>query len=145
MEVKQTRNERECTPSAAEAEIAADVYLQEYQPKKNIEDCSISQLAESLKQFPLISWTQTLQDEVNDQRMERISKAPSLVASTSDTYCCSIAESKRREGRLKDTQSPEQDVTGPVDTKDEELEANYFKSAQWCDPITSSSTFLTML
>jgi hypothetical protein len=69
--------------------------------------------------------------------MEGISKAPSLVASTSDTYCCSIAESRVLEDRLKDVQSPERNAVGPG-PKEEELEANYFKSAQWCDIIAST-------
>jgi len=70
--------------------------------------------------------------------MEGISKSPSLVASTSDLYCCSIAESRVREGNLKDDQSLEQDTTAPKLLKDEDLEANYFKSVQWCDSTPST-------
>ena len=70
------------------------------------------------------------QDEDDHQTMEQISKAPNLVASTSDTYCCSIADSKIRESKLQDVQSLE-DVTPSGAVNDEELETNYFKSAQW--------------
>jgi hypothetical protein len=63
--------------------------------------------------------------------MEQISKAPNLVASTSDTYCCSIADSKIRESKLQDVQSLGEDVTPSGAANDEELETNYFKSAQW--------------
>ncbi|KAE9371386.1 WD40 repeat-like protein [Stipitochalara longipes BDJ] len=63
--------------------------------------------------------------------MEQISKAPSLVASTSDTYCCSIADSRTRESRLQDVPSQEQGANPIGSMKDEERESNYFKSSQW--------------
>lgn len=66
--------------------------------------------------------------------MDQISKTPSLVASTSDTYCCSIADSKVRESRLKDALSLNEPSTPSADIKEEDLEANYFKSAQWYKP-----------
>jgi hypothetical protein len=91
---------------------------------------------------PRIVCIQNFQDEAYDQRMEGISRAPSLVASTSDTYCCSIAESKVREDRLKDVQSSEQDGIAPGSSKEEGLKVNYFKSTQWYDTI-SSTIFLS--
>jgi telomerase Cajal body protein 1 len=63
--------------------------------------------------------------------MEQILKAPNLVASTSDTYCCSIADSKIRESKLQGVQSLGEDVTPSGAANDEELETNYFKNAQW--------------
>jgi hypothetical protein len=75
----------------------------------------------------------TTQDEADHQTMEQISRAPRLVASTSDTYCCSIANSKVRESKLQDVRFGEE-VNLPADMRDEEFESNYFKSAQWYDP-----------
>jgi len=60
--------------------------------------------------------------------MEQISKIPTLVASTIDTYCCSILESRIRESKLKDALVPEQTTRASTE---EHLEVNYFKSAQW--------------
>jgi hypothetical protein len=58
-------------------------------------------------------------------------KTPRLVASTADTYCCSIAESRVRERTFQDLQSEENQATGPLKEKPGDSEANYFKSAQW--------------
>jgi hypothetical protein len=66
--------------------------------------------------------------------MDRISRAPRLVASTSDTYCCSIANSKVRESKLQEVRFGDEEVYLPADNRDEEFESNYFKSAQWYDP-----------
>lgn len=58
--------------------------------------------------------------------MEDTRKSPGLVASTGDTYSCSIAESWERETKLQGGQ-----LQGPKPSGLENLEANYFKSAQW--------------
>jgi hypothetical protein len=76
-------------------------------------------------------WFQMAQDEAEAREFDKILRTPSLVASTSDTYCRSIAESKIRENKLKDVESQEQEYTFIKGMKDEELESNYFKSAQW--------------
>jgi hypothetical protein len=73
------------------------------------------------------------QDEADHQKMDQISRAPRLVASTSDTYCCSIATSKVRESKLQDVRLGEEEVNLPAEIRDEEFESNYFKSAQWYD------------
>jgi hypothetical protein len=74
------------------------------------------------------------QDEADHQKMDQISRAPRLVASTSDTYCCSIAKSKVRESKLQDVRFGGEEVNLSADMRDEEFESNYFKSAQWYDP-----------
>lgn len=63
--------------------------------------------------------------------MDQGSKAPTLVASTSDTYCCSVAESKVREGQLRDILSLDETAIPPANTLEDDLEVNYFKCAQW--------------
>ena len=63
--------------------------------------------------------------------MDPKAKIPTLVASTADTYCCPIAESRSRERALQDFQSQQ---NSPVITSNAvmgEEESNYFKSAQW--------------
>ncbi|KAG4421972.1 hypothetical protein IFR04_004831 [Cadophora malorum] len=70
------------------------------------------------------------QDEPPIQAMENSSKASRLLASTADTYSCTIAESRIREWYLRDG-TPELEK-GPTRLDNEEdLEVNYFKSAQW--------------
>lgn len=61
--------------------------------------------------------------------MAQISKLPNLVASTKDAYCSSIAESHARENKLKDV--PPQVESSIELANEQDLEANYFKSAQW--------------
>jgi hypothetical protein len=78
--------------------------------------------------------TQAAQYDVEEHAMEQTSKSPKLVASTSDTYCCSIADSRIRENKLQDVPSQEQDAVPLPSMKDEELELNYFKNAQWYVP-----------
>lgn len=61
---------------------------------------------------------------------------PSLIASTLDTYSCTIAESLRREQKLIDIPPATTDVsTNPYNklsgTEDIHKEVNYFKQAQW--------------
>lgn len=63
--------------------------------------------------------------------MEQTTKTPNLVASTSDTYCCSIAESRIRERRLQDVKTLDIGAVPPVESNEDLLEVNYFKSAQW--------------
>ena len=58
--------------------------------------------------------------------METPRKAPNLVASTTDIYCCSVAESKLRESKLQ-----HDDATPSLKTNEDGNEVNYFKSAQW--------------
>lgn len=56
-------------------------------------------------------------------------KIPSLVASTGETYCCSIAESRLREQK----KTPDEDVSHSFTVTEglEDTETAYFKSAQW--------------
>ncbi|CAL3971475.1 unnamed protein product [Diplocarpon coronariae] len=59
-----------------------------------------------------------------------------LLASTRDTYCCSINDSRIRESRLRDVDAvtsvtPEAAVKIPRIRNEDDLEVNYFKSAQW--------------
>ncbi|KAI9641736.1 hypothetical protein NHQ30_009592 [Ciborinia camelliae] len=75
--------------------------------------------------------------------METINKKPNLVASTNNTYSCSIASSHVRERNLleKDAPAGQEGVEGVQDVgqrggqgqemRDEDLEVNYFKSTQW--------------
>lgn len=70
------------------------------------------------------------QDEAPIQAMENSSKAPRLLASTVDTYSCTIAESRIRERDPRDG-TPELDKGPTRLDHEEDLEANYFKSAQW--------------
>ncbi|KAK0119680.1 hypothetical protein ONS95_011116 [Cadophora gregata] len=62
--------------------------------------------------------------------MENHSKTPRLLASTGDTYSCTIAESGMRERDLR-IGTPELDTTGTSLDDEIDSEANYFKSAQW--------------
>ncbi|CZR63410.1 related to guanine nucleotide-binding protein [Phialocephala subalpina] len=62
--------------------------------------------------------------------MEEIPKIPNLVASTGDSYCGTIAESRKRESTGYEKASGEAGGGGNV-SSDESLELNYFKSAQW--------------
>jgi hypothetical protein len=73
--------------------------------------------------------------------MEPTLRTPKLVASTGDTYCCSIAESKTRQESL-----PAPGVSGdelPREANEEDAESNYFKSAQWQVPTSSREFLLT--
>lgn len=85
--------------------------------------------------------------------MEDTSKIPRLLASTGDTYCCSIADSRIRERKLREqdgasTQNEGETIRGiaaetgsengadtaaetPRFRNEDDLEVNYFKSAQW--------------
>ncbi|KAF7869883.1 hypothetical protein EAF04_004667 [Stromatinia cepivora] len=72
--------------------------------------------------------------------MEIINKKPTLVASTNNTYSCSIAAShvRERELREKDAGSEgieefveDEGLRGDQQVRDEDLEVNYFKSVQW--------------
>ncbi|KAL2070507.1 hypothetical protein VTL71DRAFT_13533 [Oculimacula yallundae] len=69
-------------------------------------------------------------DEAPIPEMEEQPKLPRLLASTGDTYSCSIAESRARESNLQDATPDIGSETARTD-KEEDLEANYFKSAQW--------------
>jgi hypothetical protein len=63
--------------------------------------------------------------------MEPILKTSTLVASTYATYSCTIAESKLNERELLDTATEEsRNLTSTSEIVDD-LEVNYFKSAQW--------------
>lgn len=73
--------------------------------------------------------------------MEADDRKPTLVASTNDTYSCSISTSHLRELELRENDGA-QDGTESVEDeglkrgkdhriRDEDLEVNYFKSAQW--------------
>jgi hypothetical protein len=64
-------------------------------------------------------------------RMDPISKTPILVASTGTTYSCAIAQSKLRERELRDVASKERRDSTPISDHPNDLEVNYFKSAQW--------------
>jgi len=62
--------------------------------------------------------------------MAQTPKLPKLVASTGDVYCSSIAESKIRERKVLNNPSPT--LEQPIEqVAEEDLEANYFRSAQW--------------
>jgi hypothetical protein len=63
-----------------------------------------------------------------------------LVASTADTYCCSIAESKFREGQGNHGEAAKAAPRTPEITAEQELEVNYFKNTQWYDPILPFSS-----
>ena len=72
--------------------------------------------------------------------MEQSSIIPRLLASTGDTYCGSIANSRVREYSLvnrqvdkdQDGEHPsQQEVEIPQSKTADDTEANYFKSAQW--------------
>ncbi|TAQ83905.1 hypothetical protein B7494_g7773 [Chlorociboria aeruginascens] len=69
------------------------------------------------------------------RRMESPHPTPKLVASTTDTYCCTIFESRERGRRPRDGASegsPVETTNGiemPLDPE-MDLEVNYFKSAQ---------------
>ncbi|PSS16721.1 hypothetical protein M430DRAFT_19694 [Amorphotheca resinae ATCC 22711] len=56
---------------------------------------------------------------------------PPLVASTTETYCCSIKESRLRERRLQHDDSAETRSLSPVEESEGDSEVNYFKSVQW--------------
>ena len=101
----------------------------------------MSQLIEASETSLIHTCTKTPQYEAGAENMERASKAPSLIASTSDIYCCSIADSRLRESKPQDVSSQEQSSNHRSSMKDEELESNYFKSAQWFAPnfLTKSS------
>ncbi|KAL5330046.1 hypothetical protein ACEPPN_003570 [Leptodophora sp. 'Broadleaf-Isolate-01'] len=62
--------------------------------------------------------------------MENFTKTPRLLASTEDTYSCTIAESRIRESNLKDGTEELETVAAKIENA-EDLEVNYFKSAQW--------------
>ncbi|PVH82194.1 hypothetical protein DL98DRAFT_415466 [Cadophora sp. DSE1049] len=62
--------------------------------------------------------------------MENSSKTPRLLASTGNIYSCTIAESRIREQNLRDG-TPELETAAARTENEEDLEANYFKSAQW--------------
>jgi telomerase Cajal body protein 1 len=64
-------------------------------------------------------------------RMDPISKTPTLVASTGTTYSCTIGQSKLREKELRDVASKERQDFTPIIDHANDLEVNYFKSAQW--------------
>ncbi len=76
-------------------------------------------------------------------KMEDTLKLPRLLASTGDTYCCSIADSRSRERNLEEDGQAEAEILATVEfdvyskvekgsSRDEDaLEVNYFKSAQW--------------
>jgi len=54
-------------------------------------------------------------------------KTPTLAASTVDTYCCSVAESKLREN----IQTGESEVPTQAEANEETQGTNYFKSLHW--------------
>ena len=58
-----------------------------------------------------------------------------LVASTADTYSCSIAESRFREAQENNGETAEAAAWVPEITTDQEIEVNYFKNTQWYVPI----------
>ncbi|RDL39823.1 Uncharacterized protein BP5553_04163 [Venustampulla echinocandica] len=70
--------------------------------------------------------------------MEPDRKLPKLVASTGSTYNCTVAESRVREGKLLNSES--QDREASIGIFDDDLEVNYFKSAQWTPDGTSLLT-----
>lgn len=72
----------------------------------------------------------TYQDEAPIPIMENFTKTPRLLASTEDTYSCTIAESRIRESNLKDGTEELETVAAKIENA-EDLEVNYFKSAQW--------------
>jgi hypothetical protein len=61
--------------------------------------------------------------------METLSKTPRLIASTEDTYCCTIPEFRARVNKLQDVQVPK-GKAAELDNEDDK-ETNYFKCAQW--------------
>jgi hypothetical protein len=65
--------------------------------------------------------------------MDLKTRTPKIVASTTDTYCCTVKESRIREVKLQDASPGDNVQTGGIDG---ETEVNYFKSAQWyaCGP-----------
>ena len=63
--------------------------------------------------------------------MDPVPKTPTLVASTTNTYSCSIAESRVRERSLQAVQSQQSLINPTYNSKEDEEEVNYFKSAQW--------------
>ncbi|KAG4432246.1 hypothetical protein IFR05_012279 [Cadophora sp. M221] len=70
------------------------------------------------------------QDEAPIPIMENVTKTPRLLASTGDTYSCTIAESRIRERNPKDGTAELETATARIENA-EDLEVNYFKSAQW--------------
>ncbi|KAH7355139.1 WD40-repeat-containing domain protein [Rhexocercosporidium sp. MPI-PUGE-AT-0058] len=62
--------------------------------------------------------------------MESNTRSPRLLASTGDTYSCTIAESRTRESNLEDG-TAELETVAVRSGSEEDIEANYFKSAQW--------------
>jgi hypothetical protein len=57
-----------------------------------------------------------------------------LVASTADTYSCSIAESRFRESQGNHGETAKGAPRIPEITVEQESEVNYFKHTQWYDP-----------
>jgi hypothetical protein len=70
--------------------------------------------------------------EVPDMDLESGLGDPELVASTGDTYSCTIAESRFREDLLlqKMGKDSKESSSGGRGVEDEEM--NYFKSMEWC-------------
>jgi len=64
------------------------------------------------------------------QTMETAPNTPRLVASTADTYCCSIAESRIRESKLQDVQAEGNQQANVTEGKEADTEVNFFKSAE---------------
>jgi hypothetical protein len=68
--------------------------------------------------------------------MDQAPRTPNIVASTAETYCCSISESRSRETTAKDGLSASNiPLVGGHDSDRifsvQDDEVNYFKSAQW--------------
>ncbi|KAG0652451.1 WD40 repeat-containing antisense [Hyphodiscus hymeniophilus] len=63
--------------------------------------------------------------------MESLPKIPALVASTTNTFCFSIDESRRRERVLQDANTYPNYDTATSNSVEDGAESNYFKSAQW--------------
>ncbi|KAI6247329.1 Guanine nucleotide-binding protein negative regulator 1 [Erysiphe necator] len=64
--------------------------------------------------------------------MEQPLKNPELIASTLETYRCSITESKKREDILLESSSSQ--PTGLEKRQENQDESNYFKTALWLSP-----------
>lgn len=77
-------------------------------------------------------------DSSHSEPQDQLPKlTPTLVASTLDTYSCTIAESLLRERKLRnaastvDNAAEETPLSIPEGIDDPYCEVNYFKNAQW--------------
>lgn len=81
-------------------------------------------------------------DDVQNETIEPSYPTPKLVASTGDTYCCSVSETLRKEKESNsETAYVSEDPNARQDISDGNKNAedsNYFKGAEWCVRYSSS-------